>query len=126
MRDDPSYWIHTSESHGDFGESWAAGNATQSMLPVEPVVDFRMTSLPSLFIEPEPAVKTSYPPQLAKPDAVDDYTPTLCLINKKKCHKRQVLVNTLKPKCLNSKPCLCSSILLSAKMFSSLLGVQNF
>ena len=53
------------------------------MLPVEPVVDFRMTLLPSLFIEPEPAVKTSYPQPLKKPDAVDDYTPTLCLINDK-------------------------------------------
>ena len=52
-------------------------------LPVEPVIDFRMTSLPLLFIEPEPAVKTSYPPLLAKPDAVDNYTPTLCLVKKK-------------------------------------------
>ena len=83
LSDDPSYWIHTSGSDGDLEKSWAAVNATQSMLPVEPVVDFRMTSLPSLFIEPEPAVKTSYPPLLAKPDAVDNYTPTLCLINEK-------------------------------------------
>ena len=75
--DDPSYWTHTSESDGDLEESWTA---TQSMLPVEPVVDFRMTSL---FIEPEPAAKTSYPPLLAKPDAVDDYTSSLCLINEK-------------------------------------------
>ena len=117
--DDPSYWIHTSESDGDLEKSWAAVNATQSMPPVEPVVDFRMTSLPSLFIETEPAAKTLYPPPpppklLTKPDAIDDYTPTLCLINEK------VLVNTLKPKCLNSKPCLCYSIVLSAKMFSSL------
>ena len=80
MGDDPPYWIHTSESDGDLEKSWAAVNATQSMLPVEPVVDFRMTLLPSLFIEPEPAVKTSYPPLL---DAVDDYTPSLCLVNEK-------------------------------------------
>ena len=53
------------------------------MLPIEAVIDFRMTSLPSLFIEPEPAVKTSYPPLLTKPDAVDDYTPSLCQINEK-------------------------------------------
>ena len=59
MSNDPSYRIHTSESDGDSEKSWAAVNATQSMLPVEPVVDFRMTSLTSLFIEPEPAVKTS-------------------------------------------------------------------
>ena len=46
LSDDPSYHrIHTSESDGDLEESWAAVNATQSMLPVEPVVDFRMTSL---------------------------------------------------------------------------------
>ena len=38
------------------------------MLPVEPVVNFRMTSLLSL---------------LTKPDAVDDYTSSLCLINEK-------------------------------------------
>ena len=126
MSADPSYWIHTSESDGDLEKSWAAVNATQSMLPVEPVVDFRMTSLPSLFIEPEPAVKTSYLPLLTKPDAVDDYTPSLCLINEKRCHKCQVLVKTLKPKCLNSKSCLCSSIVLSAKIFSSLLFDQNF
>ena len=63
MSDDPSYWIHTSESDGDLVKSWAAATSTQSMLPVEPVIDFRMTSLslPSLFIEPEPALKTSYP-----------------------------------------------------------------
>ena len=83
MSDDPSYWIHTIESDGDLEKSWVAVNATQSMLPVEPVVDFTMTSLPSLFIEPEPAVKTSYPPLLTKPDAADDYTPSLCLINEK-------------------------------------------
>ena len=83
MSDNPSYWIHTSESDGDLEKSWAAVNATQSMLPVKPVVDFRMTSLPSLFIEPEPAVKTAYPPLLTKPNAVDDYTPSLCLINHK-------------------------------------------
>ena len=59
LSDDPSYWIYTSESDGDLEKSWAAVNATQSMLPVEPVVDFRMTSLPSLFIEPEATVKTS-------------------------------------------------------------------
>ena len=46
MGDDPSYHrIHTSESDGDLEKSWAAVNATQSKLPVEPVVDFRMTSL---------------------------------------------------------------------------------
>ena len=83
LSDDPSFWIHTSGSHGDLEKSWAAVTSRQSMLPVEPVVDFRMTSLPSLFIEPEAAVKTSYPPLLAKPDAVDDYTPTLCLITEK-------------------------------------------
>ena len=83
MSDYPPYWIHTSGSDGDLEKSWAAVNATQSMLPVEPVVDFRMTSLPSLFIGPEPAVKTSYPLLLTKPDAVDDYTPSLCLINEK-------------------------------------------
>ena len=76
LSDDPSYWSHTSGSDGDLEKSWAAVNATQSMLPVEPVVDFRMTSLPSLFIEPEPAVKTSYLPLLTKPDAVDDYNYT--------------------------------------------------
>ena len=83
MSVDPSYWIHTSESDGDLEKSRAEVNATQSMLPVELVVDFRMTSfsLPSLFIEPEPAVKSSYPPLLAKPDAVDNYTSSLCLIN---------------------------------------------
>ena len=81
LSDDSSYWIHTSESDGDLEKSWAAINATQSMLPVEPVVDFRMTSLPSLFIVP--AVKTSYPPLLTKPDAVDDYTSSPCLINEK-------------------------------------------
>ena len=73
----------------------AAVNTTQSMLSVEPVVDFRMTSLPSLLIEPEPAVKSSCPPLLTKPDAVDDYTSSLSLINKKRCKKCQVLVNTL-------------------------------
>ena len=83
LSDDPSYWMHTSESDGDLEKSWSAVNATQSMLPVEPVVNFKTTSLPSLFIEPEPAVKTSYPPLLAKPDAVDNYTPTLCLIIEK-------------------------------------------
>ena len=80
---DTSYWIHTSESDGDLERSWAAVNATQSKLPVEPVVDFRMTLLPSLFIKPEPAVKTSYPTLLTKPNAVDGYTPSLCLINEK-------------------------------------------
>ena len=62
LSDDPSYRIriHTSESNGASGESWAAVNAIQSMVPVEPVVEskIRMTLLPSLFIEPEPAVKT--------------------------------------------------------------------
>ena len=61
LSDDPSYWIHTSGLAGDLEKSWAAVNATQSMLPVEPVVNLRMSSLPSLFIEPEPTVKTSYP-----------------------------------------------------------------
>ena len=83
LSDDRSYWVYTSESDGDLEKSWAAVNATQSMLPVEPVVDFRMTSLLSLFIEPEPAIKTSYPPLLTKPGAVDDYIPTLCPINEK-------------------------------------------
>ena len=77
LSDDPSYWIHTSESDGDLEKSWASVNATQFMLPVEPVVDFRMTSLPSLFIEPESAVKTSYPPLLTKPDAVDNQSHTI-------------------------------------------------
>ena len=83
MSDDPSHWIHTSESDGDLEKSWAAVNATQSMLPVELVFDFTMTSLPSLFIEPEAAVKTSYLPLLRKPDAVDYYTSFPCLINEK-------------------------------------------
>ena len=81
MSDDLPYWIYTSESDGDVETSCAAVNTTQSMLLVEPVVDFRMTLLPSLFIEPEPVVNTSYLPPLTKPDAVDDYTPPLCLIN---------------------------------------------
>ena len=83
LSDDPPYWIHTGESDGDVEYSWVAVNATQSMMPVESVVEFRMTLLPSLFIEPEPAVKTSYPPPLTKPDTVHHYTPSLCLINEK-------------------------------------------
>ena len=69
LSDDPSYRIHTRELDGDLGETWTAVNATQSMVPVEPVVqsNIRTTSL-----EPGPAVKTSYPSLLTKPDAADD------------------------------------------------------
>ena len=61
LSEDPSYRIHISESGGDLKEPWAAVNATQSMLPVDPVVESKMimASLPSLFTEPEPAVKTT-------------------------------------------------------------------
>ena len=85
MSDDPSYQIHTSESDGDLVNSWATANATQFMVLVEPVVEskMRMTSLSSLFVEPQPVVKTLYPPLLTKPDAVGDYTSPLCLIHEK-------------------------------------------
>ena len=64
MSSDRSYGIHTSKSDGDLEESWIAVNTTQSMLPVEPVAEskIRTTSLPSLFIEPGPAVKTTILP----------------------------------------------------------------
>ena len=62
--EDPSYKIHAIESDGDCAESWAAGNDTQSMLPIQEVIESNMRMTP-------------YPPLLTKSDEADDYTSSL-------------------------------------------------